>query len=290
MSIAAHSKALTRDEHGIWVGAQSVAVNYPDSGNESCFELEDASFWFRHRNDCITAVVNRFPPGGTIVDVGGGNGFVARRLLDEGYDTAVLEPGPSGAFNAKTQRGIPEVFCCTLEEAEFRGGAIAAMGFFDVLEHIENDAALLSLAYSALRPGGLVYITVPAEAWLWSRRDEQVQHFRRYDRNRVKELLGDRFEVVYDTYFFAPLVIPVVLFRVLPYRLGVSRNREGLSHKTEHGARGGIAARVVARLLRREASKIGADKRMAFGTSYLCVARKRAECDTLDPSDKSANS
>src|SRR5437762_8958287 len=138
MSIARLSNRLTVDEHGIWTSAKASSVSYPANGNFLCLPLEDASYWFRHRNECILAAIKRFPPAGAILDVGGGNGYVTRRLLDEGFDAALLEPGAVGALNGKTARKIPQVICSTLEAAEFSPGSLSAIGVFDVLEHIDD--------------------------------------------------------------------------------------------------------------------------------------------------------
>ena len=43
---------------------ESEAISYPEEGNEACFEIEDQSFWFRHRNNCIRELVMNFPPRG----------------------------------------------------------------------------------------------------------------------------------------------------------------------------------------------------------------------------------
>jgi hypothetical protein len=63
---------------GIFYSTRIGAVSYPEEGNEACFEVEDHSFWFRHRNDCIRELVRNFQPKGKgpIFDVGGGNGFL----------------------------------------------------------------------------------------------------------------------------------------------------------------------------------------------------------------------
>jgi hypothetical protein len=55
-----------------------VRFLYPDEGNEACFQIEDQSFWFRHRNDCIRELAQNLPPKwkGPIFDGGGGNGFL----------------------------------------------------------------------------------------------------------------------------------------------------------------------------------------------------------------------
>jgi len=98
-SMSELTAALFLDEDGIWRGHGSAAVSYPADGNDECFQIEDASFWFAHRNRCIAAAAGRFPPAGPIVDVGGGNGFVSRGLIDAGFGAIVLEPGPAGARN-----------------------------------------------------------------------------------------------------------------------------------------------------------------------------------------------
>ena len=75
---------LERGTDGLWWPRTRSRVDYPDEGNAFCFQVEDHSFWFQHRNACILAVMSRYPPGGTLFDIGGGNGFVARALVMPG--------------------------------------------------------------------------------------------------------------------------------------------------------------------------------------------------------------
>jgi SAM-dependent methyltransferase len=218
MGIAENASGLTRDERGIWRSSRSRSLSYPSDGNQQCFALEDRSFWFNHRNDCIASLVKRNPPPGPILDVGGGNGFATRRLLDCGFDAALLEPGIVGALNGKQARGIPEVFCSTLEDAGFSDGSLSAIGCFDVIEHIEADNVFIRTTYDLLHEGGMLYGTVPAHEWLWSYSDVHAGHHRRYDRKSLTALLNDRFEVVYFTYFFGALVAPQFVLRALPFK------------------------------------------------------------------------
>jgi hypothetical protein len=53
---------------GTWVSSNRLDISYPNEGNELCSCLEEDSFWFRHRNNCIIETVKQFPPG----DRGGG--------------------------------------------------------------------------------------------------------------------------------------------------------------------------------------------------------------------------
>src|SRR5215472_4657968 len=90
---------------GTWVSDKVSCVSYPEAGNEICFQLEEDSFWFRHRNACLGTVVQRYPPGGTFLDIGGGNGYVALALQALGIEVALVEPGLVGARNA-VRRGV----------------------------------------------------------------------------------------------------------------------------------------------------------------------------------------
>jgi len=254
-----------------------MAVSFPQDGNAVCFQLEDESFWFRHRNRCIAAAVKQFPPSGQILDIGGGNGFVARALIDAGYPTALLEPGVEGAANARQHRHIPDVINATLEDAGLAPSSVANAGLFDVVEHIEDDRDFIARLCGALRPGAMVYVTVPAHQWLWSATDVDAGHFRRYSTAALGErFVRERFEVLYSTYFFEALLAPFFLMRTLPYALGLTKRRAASDYQTEHTAGGGRLSAWLQGLLAREARAIERRRSLMTGTSCLLVARKSA--------------
>src|SRR5271170_4405432 len=142
MNVQDMAANLELGEHGIWFSKGQSNVSYPAAGNEACFEIEDHSFWFRHRNRCIATVVRGFPPAGALFDLGGGNGFVSLCLQKAGWQSVVVEPGSVGAINAR-KRGLENVICATLEDADFRAHSLPAAGLFDVLEHIDGDGQFL---------------------------------------------------------------------------------------------------------------------------------------------------
>src|SRR6188472_17806 len=96
-ALAAMADGLIEREPGFFVASDAGSVSYPDRAHDACFELESASWWFRHRNTCLAAAIRRYPPGGPILDIGGGNGFVSLALQAAGHDTIMLEPGHAGA-------------------------------------------------------------------------------------------------------------------------------------------------------------------------------------------------
>jgi SAM-dependent methyltransferase len=271
------SVGLTHGLDGIWYATEQEALSYPSEGNDQCFEIEDKSFWFRHRNACIVELVKKFPPrgNGPIFDVGGGNGFVAKGLMDVGWDVVLVEPGLAGARNAK-KRGLQHVVCATTQTAGFRPASMAAIGVFDVVEHIEDDVAFLKHLHELLEPSGMLYLTVPAFNFLWSEADVSAGHYRRYTLRSLEESLqAAGLEVAFDTYFFRVLPLTVFLFRSLPFRLGLtsgSANSENMSRT--HGTDEGIMVRVMRRMLAPEANSLARGQSIAFGGSCLLAACK----------------
>jgi len=260
-------------EEGIWISQNaSQDISYPKDGNNACLKIEEQSFWFKHRNDCLIEVFKRFPPEGTLFDVGGGNGFVSLALKNSGFDTIIVEPGIEGARNAK-QRGLDPVICSTLEGAEFKENAIPAMGMFDVLEHIEDDVGFLRKTCALLKKNGRLYLAVPAHKILWSTEDDFAGHYRRYALGELtKKLESIGFEIDYASYFFSLLPLPIFLLRTIPSKIGIRKKRTLQQNQKEHTPKQGLLGHLLDWHLSKELSRIRNDK-ISFGASCLVVAR-----------------
>lgn len=267
------SRSLVRSE-GLWQPRSVGGVSYPDDGNDACFQVEDRSYWFRHRNACILAVVGRHPPAGPIYDVGGGNGFVSVALQSAGHEVVLVEPG-SGALNG-LRRGIQTVVRSTLADAAFEPGAIDAVGVFDVVEHVEHDVAFLAMIRDLLTPRGLVYCTVPALPWLWSAEDVHAGHYRRYtSRSLVAAMQAAGLRVEFVSAFFTWLVLPVFAFRTVPSlvaRLAPAGDRRG-SMTADHSLPPALS-RIVQPVHAWELTRLARGGSLPGGTSLICVARR----------------
>jgi SAM-dependent methyltransferase len=259
---------------GIWYTKNRRRVSYPARGNADCYQLEDTSFWFRHRNNCIVEACRQLPPRGPLFDVGGGNGFVALGLEQAGFETVLIEPGATGAANARS-RNLAHVICATVEDAKFQPGTLDAVGLFDVVEHIEDDAAFLGSLSRLMPKNGRIYLTVPAHAALWSDEDELAGHFRRYTRASLQTVLvASGFAVEFATYFFAPLPLPILLVRALPSRLGVRQAAiDQAKHVKQHKSEDGVIGTLLERAWRWEVDRIRALRPISIGSSCLAVAR-----------------
>lgn len=275
MDVASLSTALAFDPHaGIWSSNRAAKVAYPEGDHATCFALEDSSFWFRHRNRCIVAAVRKYAPSGFVLDIGGGNGFVARGLIDAGFDAVLLEPGPEGARNAHRTRRIPDVICSTLDDAAIHDSVVPAAGMFDVIEHIQDDRGVAAEVHRILRPGGYFYLTVPAFNWLWSGADVDALHFRRYSPATMRAALEPHFDIVYMTALFERMVPAFFLARTLPYAIGL-RGRSNRQFQTEHRPGGARGTAVLERLLAHEIARIERGHSLRWGSTLLVVARRR---------------
>lgn len=259
-------------------------LSYPEAARSLLLNLEETSYWFRHRSAIIRAVVRRFSPDGPIFDVGGGNGYQAADLQAAGHDVVLVEPGAEGCRAAR-ERGVRRVLGDTLQGLMLPPGRVAAVSLFDVLEHVQDPGLLLREVFRVLEPGGRVYITVPAHAWLWSMADDDALHYRRYTiRSLAQEVLAAGLLVEYSTYFFLALVLPIALMRSLPYRVGRATPGESLQSgraSREHGA-GNRAAEWMARLLAWEA-RVVERGRIPYGASVLLVATRRMAAEASTP-------
>ena len=188
---------------------------------EELAKLESENFWFRSRNRFILwAMITYSPRISSFLEIGCGTGFVISAVSNQFPGAKVVgseylveglafarQRLPNAEFSQMDARDIPY-------EAEFD-----SIGAFDVLEHIEEDEAVLAQICKALRPNGMLFITVPQHQWMWSAVDEYACHVRRYssvDVHRKVERVG--FEILRSTSFVSTLLPVMYLSRLLQTR------------------------------------------------------------------------
>lgn len=116
-----------------------------------------------------------------IIDFGAGTGLLAR-LLEMRIKKRVqcLEP----AENMKVH--LPSDTLDSLDELSNESTDFIYSS--NVLEHIEDDASIVGEMARVLRPGGRVFLYLPAFLCLFSSLDRKVGHYRRYDKAMLRRL------------------------------------------------------------------------------------------------------
>lgn len=143
--------------------------------------------WLRY--DCIARSIARLPDVDSILEVGTGLGAVGARLARR-YKYVGLEPSPESYAIAR--RNIEpaggKVICGDVTALD-PGDLFALVGAFEVIEHIEDDAATLRLWREHVRPGGWVMLSAPPFQSRFGPHDRAVGHFRRYEPEQMAKLL-----------------------------------------------------------------------------------------------------
>jgi SAM-dependent methyltransferase len=147
------------------------------------WRMEERHFWHEARNGWITRALDRYglKAPARLLEVGCGSGAVAGTLQRLGY--SVVGVDTAGVLVRKAHERCPEAtfMIGRVDQVAPDAGPFDAVGFFDVLEHLDDPDALMRAALAHARPGALVVATVPARRALFSVVDELSGHKRRYE-------------------------------------------------------------------------------------------------------------
>jgi 2-polyprenyl-3-methyl-5-hydroxy-6-metoxy-1,4-benzoquinol methylase len=140
----------------------------------------------------------------------------------------------------------------------------------DVLEHIEDDVRAIKKLNLLLKPGGILYVSVPAMQGLFGYHDEMLGHYRRYSRKELREKLSLCFEVERCRYFAASLIPVVLLYSKILRKPYFEEGREGQGGTGRSArVRTPISHKLLGLILRVESAI-----HMPLGISLLAAARK----------------
>lgn len=149
---------------------------------------------FRWKN--IRKLVKKEVKGRIVLDAGCGTGHLACELLQEGYSVTATDY--SQELVNFTQEKIRELnLHAKVYRVDLLNPTALPESYFDtivcldVLEHIEDDTTVLHNLKHMLKPGGVLILSVPACSWLYSLRDKEYGHYRRYNKPDLIRKLVD---------------------------------------------------------------------------------------------------
>jgi len=172
-------------------------------------------------------ILDKFRPhlGRDVAEVGAGSGNFSELLLGESTVRRLVSFEPSANMFPHLESTLARDSRATAIN-DFFGPrtrlfeeAFDSILYVNVLEHVEDDLAELSMARTCLKPGGKLLVFVPACSWLMSDFDRRIGHFRRYTKSGLQEVVRKAsFRVESAKYFDLPGVLPWFLVFVLLHK------------------------------------------------------------------------
>jgi SAM-dependent methyltransferase len=192
---------------------------------DDLIEAEKKHFWFQNRNKLIIYFIKKYckeivRKSHRMLEIGCGNGNVLSFLNKNEINCEGGDLFIEGLQHCQNRVDVPlyQIDALNLPFRDY----FDIIGLFDVIEHVEDDGAVLKEVYKALKQNGKILITVPAGKKLWGRYDELAFHKRRYSYNELKDHLERAdFEVEkisYFGFFLYPILYFFRQFNEIKYR------------------------------------------------------------------------
>ncbi len=180
------------------------------------FRLQQTHWWFAARRNYIASFLDRFPPEGSVLDVGCGPGSMLSFLSRFGTVTG-LDPYRPALRMARTHFNGPLVEG-TAERLPFGDNCFGLVTAFEVLYHrrVRNVETALAELCRVLAPGGYLVVADSAYAALESGHDRVSHSARRFSKGQMCRYFENAgLEVVTATYAYAALLPAVYAIRKL---------------------------------------------------------------------------
>ncbi len=180
-------------------------------------DLEDRYWWFVGRRNQALRLLRTFTSNQArprILDLGCGTGVISGEL--ESWSEPISLDMSILALNFSKHRGVKRLLQARGEWLPIETGSVDAVLALDIFEHIEDDAKAFAEAYRALKPGGVLVLSVPAFKSLWGPHDVALMHFRRYKSGQMRRRLEEAgFKIrrmTYAVFFLFPIVVFIRFF------------------------------------------------------------------------------
>ena len=195
-----------------------MAIMEPGVYRET-YRLESRYWWHVNRRRLVEQEIKKVFGGKQKIKIlvaGCGTGILMSDLQKFYSNVFGVDDSPL-ALQFCRKRGLRSVRRGNLEKRlPYPSDSFDVITCLDVIEHLDQDSRALAELHRILRPGGYIFLTVPAYQFLWTNHDEILWHKRRYRRGPLSTLIRSvGFEIVKSSYFYSFLIPPaVILFKL----------------------------------------------------------------------------
>ncbi|MEW6214874.1 MAG: class I SAM-dependent methyltransferase [Nitrospirota bacterium] len=234
-------------------------------------KLEENYWWFLGRRDIIYKLIKNYHGDTQILDIGCSGGALTRFLRRQGFRRLYGIDNDEKAIEICRQKGIIDVHVADAGETGFEDQQFDIIIASDVLEHIKDEDKALFEWYRILKPEGKLIIFVPAFKFLWSKHDEVNQHYRRYSKSGLIEVLKKNgFGIEKSSYWNFSFFLPACLVRISQRLFSGNRRRSGGQLPDVNQ----FINKTLEYILRLENKLLSTGINLPLGISVFAIARK----------------
>jgi len=260
-----------------FVDQNATIDSFDASAFEFLFEMEQKHFWHIGRREIILDVLRRNIPDLArlrMLEIGCGNGSVLAYLKQNGISIEGGDIFLEALEFCKQRAGSADLYHIDVLALPFVD-SLDIIGLFDVLEHIDDDERALSEISQALKVGGKILITVPAQRFLWSYFDESSNHKRRYGRRELATKLERNGFIIKKISFYMFFLFPLLATVRLIGNMFHRQNRQKEHTKPSFEVRTIPLVNQVLLLLLKLEKQLMRCLSLPLGASLLVLAEKR---------------
>ncbi len=239
------------------------------------YSLEEKYWWFaamRQITDTITARELQTPKL-RILDAGCGTGFnLGYYGSGNGRDIYGLDITKE-ALDWVKERGFHKISQASVTEIPYKSETFDLVFSFDVLQQLPNEINESGIRemQRVLKPGGHLFVRVAAFEWLRSSHDEELHTMHRFTRQELAEKLQRAgFDLEWSSYANG-FLFPVILMRRFLKHAGIGKGTD--VRPLPRGL--GWLDSIFRTVLSKEALWFKSGRRLPFGLSVICYARKK---------------
>ena len=170
-------------------------------------------WWFQARKKIIESTIKKeINKKVNILDYGSGSGVNIKMLSNFGF-VNIYEP------HKATSKYLKSIFKNKNKFKvlnKIKNEKFDLIILADVLEHIKDDFKVINKLSKNLNKNGYLLITVPAYNFLFSKKDNILGHYRRYNKNELAKIFT-KFNIKKLSYFnfflFMPISVLILFFK-----------------------------------------------------------------------------
>ena len=250
----------------------AAEIAFPDQWYEI---MDERHFWMKWRTraflgQCKAISISTETPA-SVLEIGCGLG-VLRQMLEAAtkWNVDAMDLNAGALFHSAPGRGRTALYNIH-DRAPELAAKYDAIILFDVIEHIDDPVSFTMSALYHLKPGGHVFVNVPALQSLYSTFDVAVGHCRRYNKATLEAELAKAGVRKVDDRYWGLTMLPLLALR----KLWLSLRNEGPATGTTVVQRGlvppGKLADAVLNAMMQVETRVIANP--PLGTSLLYVGQ-----------------